>query len=72
MKNKYPGTCINCKSKVEAGAGEARKSKRGRWYVLCGECTGSRSHVFRMNSGAEVLVNVNGRCIDAPCCGCCS
>lgn len=35
---------------------------------------GSRygSHYTRFNSGAEVITNNRGRCIDAPCCGCCS
>ncbi len=26
----------------------------------------------RFNSGGEVFTNRNGRCEDAPCCGCCS
>lgn len=26
----------------------------------------------RFSSGAEVYTNKRGRCIDAPCCGCCS
>jgi hypothetical protein len=26
----------------------------------------------RFSSGAEVYTNRNGRCEDAPCCGCCS
>jgi hypothetical protein len=26
----------------------------------------------RFNSGAEVYTNRNGRCEDAPCCGCCT
>lgn len=26
----------------------------------------------RFNSGGEQYTNRNGRCIDAPCCGCCS
>jgi hypothetical protein len=26
----------------------------------------------RFNSGAVVYQNVRGRCLDAPCCGCCS
>ena len=30
------------------------------------------SHYTRFSSGAEVWVNKRGRCIDAPCCGCCS
>ncbi len=30
------------------------------------------SSYTRFNSGAEVFTNRNGRCLDAPCCGCCS
>lgn len=30
------------------------------------------SSYTRFSSGAEVFTNRNGRCIDAPCCGCCS
>jgi hypothetical protein len=32
----------------------------------------SRSTYARFSSGAEVYTNRNGRCEDAPCCGCCS
>lgn len=28
--------------------------------------------VVRLNSGAVITQNSRGRCIDAPCCGCCS
>lgn len=31
-----------------------------------------RSTYTRFSSGAEVYTNKNGRCEDAPCCGCCS
>jgi hypothetical protein len=30
------------------------------------------SYYTRFSSGAEVFTNKNGRCEDAPCCGCCS
>ena len=30
------------------------------------------SSYARFSSGAEVFTNRNGRCEDAPCCGCCS
>lgn len=30
------------------------------------------SSYTRFSSGAEVYTNRNGRCEDAPCCGCCS
>ena len=32
----------------------------------------STSTYTRFSSGAEVYTNKNGRCEDAPCCGCCS
>lgn len=31
-----------------------------------------RSNYTRFSSGAESYTNKRGRCIDAPCCGCCS
>ncbi|ASZ75514.1 hypothetical protein KIW74_gp14 [Mycobacterium phage Kimona] len=31
-----------------------------------------RVHTVRLNSGAVLSVNANGRCEDAPCCGCCT
>lgn len=30
-----------------------------------------RSHHYRFSSGAEAFQNKAGRCVDAPCCGCC-
>jgi len=30
------------------------------------------SNVTRFSSGAEIVTNRNGRCEDAPCCGCCT
>ena len=30
------------------------------------------STLTRFSSGAEVITNRRGRCIDAPCCGCCT
>jgi len=32
----------------------------------------ARVHVATFSSGHSVTRNVNGRCIDAPCCGCCT
>jgi RecJ-like exonuclease len=128
MTNKYPGKCIECREPVAKGAGECRKSKRGRWYVLCSEhagrgkmpyngcttcsgagvlyggrncptCDGTGSATVQAYGGsryrsgrdriidadahaasvlttfagdAEVFTNRNGRCEDAPCCGCCT
>lgn len=39
MTNQYSGKCIECRQPVPKGAGECRKSKKGRWYVLCSKHT---------------------------------
>jgi hypothetical protein len=40
MRNKFPGTCYECKEPVAAGAGHPEKAKNspGRWYVKCAGC----------------------------------
>lgn len=45
-------------------AGKARAPRRSR--------DGRVGWVGRLNSGAEIYQNYNGRCEDAPCCGCCN
>lgn len=37
MKNRYQGKCVECKQEVAAEEGQCKKSKKGRWYVLCAE-----------------------------------
>lgn len=32
----------------------------------------SKSITYRFNTGRTMMQNRNGRCEDAPCCGCCS
>ena len=82
MINKYDGTCIECAAKVAAGTGEARKSKAGRWYVLCSEHKrgeqGARDGVVNQAGNryggkwwGGRQVRTATRCEDAPCCGCC-
>lgn len=83
MPNRYPGSCFSCGQGVARGGGVAFKSG-GRWLVACqahkanaagtdryrrGQTT---STYARFSSGAEVFMNRNGRCEDAPCCGCCT
>jgi len=76
MTNKYPAKCINCKAPGAAGAGILKRSKRGRYYVLHPNCErdqGTRVHTYRFSSSDKVYTrNAAGRCIDAPCCGCCT
>jgi hypothetical protein len=49
-----------------APAGSPRYQTRGRGR------SGPRSVAYRFSSGATMYQNRQGRCIDAPCCGCCS
>lgn len=51
---------------------DADKADEARAIVAQGAKRSGGSHYTRFNSGAESFVNKRGRCIDAPCCGCCS
>lgn len=59
MSNKYPGTCNGCGDAVPANAGVCYRVGR-KWIVRCSDCAPGESSTSR-----------RGRCIDAPCCGCC-
>ena len=74
MVNRYPGNCHYCGAEVLANGGSVWKYGQ-RWYVAhlaCSKSGQSEVVVTRFSSGAEVYQNRNGRCEDAPCCGCCS
>lgn len=74
MVNKFAGQCVYCLGPVPANGG--RLEKIGRRFVVshlaCAERHGAAVVVTRFSSGAEVWQNAQGRCPDAPCCGCCS
>ena len=72
--NRYAGTCDTCGGPVQARAGYLHRTPAGRWmprHLACENGT-PRVTTFRLGSGATVTQNVNGRCEDAPCCGCCT
>ncbi len=78
--NKYAAPCATCKVRVPRGGGSLTKSG-GRWIVNhldCDKAKAPRVVAARFYGGrgpgtyADVFQNVGGRCIDAPCCGCCS
>lgn len=74
MLNKYPATCHYCKATIPASGGQIWRWK-GRWYGAHLECKATRSprvHSYTFSSGETATQNVNGRCEDAPCCGCCT
>jgi hypothetical protein len=74
--NKYPAPCAVCGATVPAHGGTLTRFRGGRGGYLVTHLTCEASgapmvDVFTFNSGATMRQNRNGRCIDAPCCGCC-
>ena len=81
MIAKYSGRCMSCGGAIRRGS---RITYYGRGLVECFDCLSSDDwaepdaavragiNVYRFNTGAVVTRNRNGRCEDAPCCGCCS
>lgn len=82
MVNKYAGVCNMCGGTVPANAGSCNRAGR-KWVVYCADCVpgamqpvrGARSVATTFmgaNGPSTVYQNARGRCIDAPCCGCCT
>ena len=71
--NKFAADCSVCGCQVPAQGGTLKKSGRS-WRVTHLDCAqgGGGSIAITFNSGATVYQNRRGRCIDAPCCGCCT
>ena len=86
--NKYAAKCCHCGDIVPAQTGKLFSLKGkwlvthpdctddiklrglGRYDLNGGEP--KHLHYITMASGQTFTQNVNGRCIDAPCCGCCT
>lgn len=72
--NKYPASCASCGQRVPANGGQLHRSG-SRWLVThpaCSEAGRPQVVSFAFGSGATITRNINGRCEDAPCCGCCT
>jgi len=70
MVNRYPAPCSICGGTVPASGGKLER-QGNRWNVTHLACAeGGKVNVFWIG-GRSYTQNVNGRCIDAPCCGCC-
>lgn len=72
MINRYPGICASCGTAVKAREGVLAPGRHRKWEVRCGapRC-GTVVDTFGIG-GKEYIRNARGRCIDAPCCGCCT
>ena len=78
MTNKYRGICKVCKCNVPAGSGTAKKESRFNrfWTILCSEHSENPKRIsdtfYFPSTDTTLYRNKNGRCEDAPCCGCCT
>ena len=76
--NRYSGNCVICHCTVAARKGllESRGSRgRKRHYVYCSACYDPQAHAqlsVTVIGDQTYTRNAAGRCIDAPCCGCCT
>lgn len=73
---KFEGKCAdkNCGATLPAGS-RAKWYGRGRVYGLdCHDKPQSNrvNYFYSPSTGNEWSQNSNGRCEDAPCCGCCT
>lgn len=72
--NRFPGTCVVCGGHVARHAGTLRRIGPA-WAVAhlpCAASGVSEVYTVRTSSGWTGTRNRNGRCEDAPCCGCCT
>ena len=72
--NRYPGKCCVCRVRVKARGGRLERIN-GEWVIFhlpCWDSGAPAVDVFQFSSGQTHYRNKRGRCIDAPCCGCCT
>lgn len=74
MKAKYSGKCRSCGDRFGAGADivYTRSAPKGQKTVHA-SCAGVSSNFYADSASAArgTFYASNGRCEDAPCCGCC-
>jgi hypothetical protein len=75
MTNRYAANCVLCGNLVPKNGGTLKRRGK-RWEVTHLSCEQAKSPAVRSfyfpTTGNTIIQNVNGRCEDAPCCGCCS
>lgn len=75
MVNKFQGPCAYCRATVPSNGGYLLPRKGRGWqpvHVACYEARGPQVIEIEFSTGARMTQNAKGRCIDAPCCGCCT
>jgi hypothetical protein len=74
MNARFPGTCASTGREIKPGDRIMFHGK-GRSVLLSRSSSATAAPVsdtFTFSSGHTAYRNVNGRCEDAPCCGCCT
>jgi hypothetical protein len=71
MINRYAAKCDECGATVPAKGGTLERMGR-RWVVRHLACEREPSVMDIRIGGQSYIRNSRGRCIDAPCCGCCT
>ena len=72
MINRYPGDCALCGANVPANGGKLIRQGRVLRPVHLA-CAEAGNAVIDIKIGDHTYTrNACGRCIDAPCCGCCT
>lgn len=68
---RFPGACRGCDNPIVPGDLIVFVRKGKSYHV---DCTGTKDIVttYFPSTGNTVYRNAKGRCIDSPCCGCCS
>lgn len=73
--NRYPASCAECGARVARRAGIIEK-EGGKWRVYHLACHEEGEpkvvETYFPTTGNYHYQNSKGRCIDAPCCGCCT
>ena len=73
--NRRPGPCSACGGTVPENGGVMYPQGRGNawkvYHLACDRDGSAQVDVIGIG-GKEYIRNKNGRCIDAPCCGCCT
>lgn len=75
MVNKYPATCLICRTEIPVNGGlfvRTPQLRSGFVHLACHDAGGPAVHEIKVNGRTVGTQNAKGRCEDAPCCGCCS
>ena len=73
--NRWAADCHECKTRVPKRGGVLKKEE-DEWRVYHNACYEEGSpqvvETYFPSTGNYYYQNSRGKCIDAPCCGCCS